>query len=189
VDKFRRRETALSRLRSKDDAYYILLDSDDLVSSRLVEFIERDKAPFGYLVKNGYELDCSKSVVRVAPRFHRLCGSSAIFRLWPDDIPESPLEPPIGCFVTDLRNHHHPTWESWLASLGRPLAPLPFRGVTYVMNTVENLSVQKGNIGNRRRLLRMLLPSRKPTQQWLDEFGLTADRVAIDRHYESSCLK
>jgi hypothetical protein len=185
VDKHRKREMALSRLRCREDAYYMLLDSDDLVSKSLVEFIERDKAPHGYVVKSGYELDLSAGVIRLAPAFHRVCGSSAVLRFRPDDIPETPLRPESRCLVRELMNHNHPTWETWLFSLGRPLAPLPFRGVTYVMNTVENLSRQKGNIGNRRKLLRMVLPARKPSQQWLHEFGFTANGFTADRPVEA----
>lgn len=185
VDKHRKRETALSRLRCKKSSYYMLLDSDDLVSSRLVEFVQRDGAPHGYVVKNGYELDLTANAVRRAPAFHRLSGSSAVLRLRPEDIPETPLRPESS-FVRELINHRHPTWEGWLAGLGRPLAVLPFRGVTYVMNTVENLSGQKGNIGARRKLLRMLVPAQKPSQSWLGEFGFTASRHAEQPAFESS---
>jgi hypothetical protein len=188
IDKHRKRETALSRLRCSDDAYYMLLDSDDLVSSRLVEFVERDKARHGYLVKSGYEWDFSANVVRLAPAFHRLSGSCAVLRLRPDDIPESPLQPE-NSIVRELMNRHHPTWAGWLASIGRPLVPLPLRGVTYVMNTIENLSGQKGNIGTRRKLLRMLLPAPPPSRQWLDEFGVSVDRFAADHLYQSPGLQ
>lgn len=180
IDKHRKRETVLSRLRGKDDAYFMLLDADDLVSNRLVEFVQRDKAPHGYIVKSGYELDFSANIVRAAPAFHRLSGSCAVLRLRPEDIPESPLRLEAS-FVRELVSHHHPTWEEWLEKLGRPLAPLPFRGVTYVMNTVENLSRQKGNIGTRRKLLRMLLPARHPSRQWLDEFGFGAEVPGSNR--------
>jgi hypothetical protein len=188
IDKHRKRETALSSLRCKDDAYYMMLDSDDLVSNRLVEFVERDGAPYGYIVKKGYEWDFSANAVRLAPEFQRVSGSCAILRLRPDDIPRSPLMPE-NSIVRELMNRHHPTWARWLASMGRPLAPLPFRGVTYVMNTVENLSGQQGNIGKRRKLLRMLLPAPKPSRQWLDEFGVATERSTADTRCESTRLQ
>jgi hypothetical protein len=185
IDKHRKRETALSKLRCKDDAYYMMLDSDDLISSRLIEFVERDKASYGYIVKKGYEWDFSANVVRLAPEFQRVSGSCAILRLRPDDIPESPLLPE-NSIVRELMNRHHPTWARWLASVGRPLTPLPFRGVTYVMNTVENLSGQQGNIGKKRKLLRMLFPAPTPSRQWLDEFGVTPERFTTDTRCEST---
>jgi hypothetical protein len=57
---------------------------------------------------------------------------------------------------------------------GRPLAPLPFRAVVFVRNNGENHPIATGNIGLRRRLLRTVLPSRRPSLGFCREFGLAS---------------
>lgn len=185
VDKHRKRELIACRLRALGGGYTMFLDADDLVSRRLVEFVHKDRAPHGYIIKDGYELDYARGEVRPAPRFNRLSGSCAIVKWSVDDLPEVPFRQE-SCFFRDMINHIHPTWEAVFAREGRPLTPLPFRGAMYVWNNSENWSQMMSRVGPRRRLLRLLKPTRKPTAEIATEFALPTAPKAPGAHKQDS---
>lgn len=172
VDRYRKREVIASRVRQEGGGYIMLLDADDLVSNRLVKFVHDDQAPYGYVVQKGWELNYERRKISRAPAFHRLCGSCAIINWDEEDLPRFPSAPESCRFRDFIDNNNHPAWASASASQGRPLQPLPFRGVIYVWNNGENFSVAKGNVGARRRLLRFLMPSNRLSAKIIEEFAL-----------------
>jgi hypothetical protein len=169
TDKGRKRRLIGATLRALDGGYLMLLDADDLVSNRLVAFARRDAHPHGYILREGYEFDASSQRIRVAPRFNRLCGSSAIIRFDADELPPSVNEEDISYF-SRFSNHVH--WEAVAAAAARALKPLPFPGAVYVMNNGENHSAQTNNIGWKRRLLRRFMRGTTPSPTNISEFGL-----------------
>jgi hypothetical protein len=156
-------------LRRMGGGFLMFVDADDLVSNRIVAYVRRHPDPHGYIVDAGYEYDCATGLVRMAPRFDRLCGSCAVFNYALTDLPETPHST-APCRFTSFSNHSH--WRDIANTQGRPLAPLPFRAVVFVRNNGENHSIATGNIGWRRRLLRTVLPSRRPSLGFCREFGL-----------------
>ncbi len=156
-------------LRRMGGGFLMFVDADDLVSNRIVAHVRRHPDPHGYIVDAGYEYDLATGLVRTAPRFDRLCGSCAVFNYSLPDLPETPHST-APCRFTSFSNHSH--WRDIAKAEGRPLAPLPFRAVVFVRNNGENHSVATGNIGWRRRLLRTVLPSRRPSAGLCREFGL-----------------
>src|SRR5262245_15854353 len=77
VDKNRKRELIAYRVRQYGGGYLMYLDADDLVSSRLAQFVAEDRSNYGYVINKGYELDEHSNSLRWAPSFDLLCGSSA----------------------------------------------------------------------------------------------------------------
>lgn len=171
VDKHKKREVLAARLRAEGGGYAMDLDADDLVSRRLVAHVLNDANPYGYVVKDGYEYDYGRQLVRKAPRFNKLSGSCSVIRWEVKDLPEIPYRDETTLFRETI-NNFHPTHEALFAGKGRPLAPVPFRAVAYMMNNSENISVQTGNVGWRRALLRRFTPAGPVSKEFAEEFGL-----------------
>ena len=118
------------------------LDMDDLVSNRLVAFVRAHPDDNGYLLESGYGLDATSNTV--APVFHpggefgplhKVCGSSAILNLAPEDV--------VGSGTTRysrLRREGHYMVAEEAVLEGRSLMSVPFRAVLYVLNHGANLS-------------------------------------------------
>jgi hypothetical protein len=157
------------RLRVLGGGYLMMVDADDLVSNRVVEFVRRDAYPHGYILKSGYELNFATGRVHHAPRFDRLCGGCAIFHLSPDDLPSS-IGSESPCFFQLFQNHTK--WNEVAARQNRPFKVLPFRGAMYVTNNGENHSLTANNVGWRRRLIRKLIPGGPPGATLRKEFGI-----------------
>ena len=58
-DKGRKLRAIRAAMRQHGGGYLMALDADDLVSNKLVGFVRRDHYPYGYLIDEGYEYDCS----------------------------------------------------------------------------------------------------------------------------------
>jgi hypothetical protein len=171
VDKNRKRELVAHRLRREGGGYLMYVDADDLVSNRVAQLVAEGGSPHGYVIERGYELDAASKTVRWAPRFDRLCGSSSIIHFTPADLPETPFAPG----AVRLRRYMdlgHAHWSRLAQSEGRPLAPVPFPGAVYVVNTGENHSVATQNLGSRRALLRRFTPSRPVSDALRREFSI-----------------
>jgi hypothetical protein len=116
--------------------YLMLLDSDDLVSNRVAEFVKRRHNGRGYVVDQGYIYDARLRRLSLTSEFDRACGSSVILYLSSDD-----------CRDDDFgwREYVGDTWHAAFRArseeLGRPLEPLPFPAAIYVTNNGENHSV------------------------------------------------
>ena len=109
--------------------------------------------------------------VRFAPRFNRVCGSSAIFHFTPADLPQAADD--TGSLSDKFTNHR--LWATTAAKLGRPFRKLPFRGAMYLINSGENHSALTDNIGWRRELLRRFTPARCANDELRAEFALNID--------------
>jgi hypothetical protein len=169
-DKGMKRRLIGATLRKLGGGYMMMVDADDLVSNRLVAYVHQDCDPNGYVLKKGYEFDAARHRLRGAPRFNRLCGTSAIIRFSADELPTS-VDDYERRYFSLFSNHVH--WEEVARSNGRPLKPLPFRGAVYVMNNGENHSVQAHNIGWRRQVLRRFTPHARLSENLRREFGIT----------------
>jgi hypothetical protein len=75
--------------------YVMKLDWDDLVSSRLVEWLENTRGEAGYLIEHGWVLRSgSRYVIQCTEYFDRICGSCLIIR--------SDLADRTGAFLTEV---------------------------------------------------------------------------------------
>jgi hypothetical protein len=169
VDKGLKRRLIGATLRGLGGGYLMAVDADDLVSNRLVSFVRTDADPNGYILKDGYEFDCARGLIRAAPRFNRLCGSSAIVKFEVEDLPIA-ADDQRPCYFSRFSNHVF--WEAVAAADSRRLKRLPFRGAIYMMNNGDNHSVQADNIGWKRRLLRLFMRGATPSAALASEFSL-----------------
>lgn len=169
VDKAMKRRLVGATLRAQGGGYLMMVDADDLVSNQLVAFVRRDASPHGYILKSGYELDAGTGRMRIAPRFDQLCGTSAIVHFREADLPIAVQGPKAGFYLSFTS---HTEYESNAREHNRPLVPLPFPGAVYVMNHGENHSVQAGNVGWKRKLLRQFIGGKPPVRALREEFGI-----------------
>ena len=135
-------------LRELGGGYLFGTDADDLISNRVVEFIRSDRNPNGYVVDRGYMFDAARGILACFPfedaghwRFDHECGTCTAVHFRPEDLPDSNGGTPARFAAYMARGH--PGRRPAAAREGRPLAEFPFRAVTYVKNTGENLSERR----------------------------------------------
>lgn len=126
--------------RRRGGGFVMQLDADDLLSDRLVEHVYAADDPNGYVLDTGYLLDRETGAIAPVPGawpepFDFYCGSCAVFRMTPDDLPRDRFEETSRW--TTLGGHHF--WKKRARKAGRPLAPFPFPAAIYVQNNGENL--------------------------------------------------
>ena len=167
-DKHEKRRAMAAVLRSEGGGYLMAVDADDLVSCRIVKFVQGDKAPWGYLINDGYEYDYVARRSRRAPHFNRLCGTSGIFRFAALDLPRA-FDDAEKALSDNFENHTR--WKQVSKVLGRPLRNFPFPAAMYVRNNGENHSTESGNVGRLRSAVRALTPARPLSVSLQREFN------------------
>ena len=115
--------------------YLMLLDSDDLVSNRLAEFVLQHDNERGYLVDHGFVYDAQLRQLAPVSDFDRVCGSSVIPYLSSADCRD-----PRFAWREYVGDTWHAEFRTTSANIGRTLDPLPFPAVVYVTNNGENHS-------------------------------------------------
>lgn len=179
VDKQRKREIATLSAYRMGCTYVMPLDADDLVSNRLAEFVLGQGAEFGYIVEKGYEYSFERDCFSYAPRLSRVCGSCGVFRWQEGDLPKTPWEPGDFAYREQV-NTPHPGWKRRNQEVNRPLVPIPFPAVTYVVETGQNISVLKGAVGPRRKLVRRFMPTVRNDAALRKEFGLADPQLKLN---------
>jgi hypothetical protein len=176
-DKMIKLEAAWEYAKSMWNPQYVMkLDWDDLVSSRLVGWLENADGDAGYLIKNGWVWRSgSRYLIQCTEYFDRVCGSCLIIR--------SDLADKTGPFLhscdgtkfdhmsqqieatdpyslvpgaatgTLLLNDTHIRAEAQFAYLGHRLATVPFSAAVWRISHGNNVSSQY----HRTQTLRMLL--------------------------------
>jgi hypothetical protein len=144
ADKSRKREKLAGILSEMGGGYFFGLDSDDLVSRDLVAYA-RDRADAnGYLVDSGYVLNACTGTLAPVPGawgdrpFHQVCGSCAILKLSRSELPGGELFRRHEGLFCQMRQHGRYGVDA--TAIGRPLNPIPFPAVVYVLNTGNNIS-------------------------------------------------
>lgn len=173
-----------AEIRRRGGGYMFTVDYDDLVSNRIVEHVHTDRNPHGYILHHGYECEFNRGVVRrlpgvpaIGPLFYEVCGTCAIIRFTPEDLPIDMDDTAPRVFDQFCSNHQ--LWEKRARALGRPLAPLPFPGVLYIVDTGMSLAQFSGMRGPRMRLNEILARERPISPKEMVEFGIPAQRMPI----------
>jgi hypothetical protein len=130
--------------------YLMFLDADDLVHRELVSYVLSQQHPHGYLLKYGYELNARTNTVRRVKNFDQICGSCAVLRFEPDDLPLT-QDKSQDIYFNQFRNHK--LWSRVAADHNRPLAEIPFEAAMYVRNTGENYTEQLSKPSLKQKLL------------------------------------
>jgi Putative rhamnosyl transferase len=143
-DKMRKKEKLAQVLSTLGGGYYFALDADDLVSRDLVAYAREEADANGYLIEAGYVLDANAGTLAPVPGawggkpLHQVCGSCAILNLSCPELPGGELfHRKEGLFA---RMKQHGRYGVDAAAIGRPLKPIPFPAVVYVLNTGNNIS-------------------------------------------------
>ena len=144
----------------------MFVDGDDLVDRRTVEVSRAliHRGAIGGLVSHGVAIDADSGKALALPdpvafqdAFHRLCGSTTVARLMPDQ--PDPYEA--------LGSHH--SWEERARAEGLELVQLPTSG-GYIVNTGENHSETQGPFSAwRRQFSRAVATRGKPLSAALRE--------------------
>lgn len=149
-------------------SHTMLVDADDLVSSRLVEFVDRHPQHYGWFIDKGYRYEEDQPYIYYKRKnFYRMCGSCNIVRYDLNWLPETPqYNRGYGYYKQYI---DHEKVKGWLEKGGTPLQPLPFAGAVYVVANGENQYYEKerfyGGIAN-------FFNNRRVTQKIRDEFNL-----------------
>jgi hypothetical protein len=151
--KLKRRMMAVEYGR-RGGGFFMLTDSDDFVSNRIVEFVRSTNDPNGYIVKAGWIYDSTDRTLVAHSDLHARCGTCAIFNFAKDDLPTS-MDDTLHRRHDDFGKHFE--FERTAAGLGRPLRPIPFPSVIYVTNNGENWTrAEFQSLGLPGKLVRLL---------------------------------
>lgn len=75
-------------IREAGGGYTMLVDSDDLVSNRIAEYVNSHPHCNGYLSKYGYVYNEGLGYMKKVKNLYRLCGSCSIVYYSADDLPD-----------------------------------------------------------------------------------------------------
>jgi hypothetical protein len=185
LDKLAKIAAAWEHAKLMWNPYYVMkLDADDLISSRLVRWLEDAGGQPGYLIKHGWVWRSgARYVVQSTEYLDRVCASCLIVR---SDIAdqEGPFrtgvegmrfdQPSLNFAAADhyslvpgsgtstlLLNDSHQRYAAQFAYLGRKLCDLPFKAIVY---RTGNLDSNSAALKTGRPTLRMILGTIRRTQ-------------------------
>jgi len=128
----------------KGFTYVSHLDADDLIHPDLPGWIAADNNGSGYIVEKGYMLDfASGRLARMGTEpgesvFWKHCGSCGYFAV---DFGRQRFP----AFHLRLIGKGHKNYTGRSAKLGRPLTPVPFPAMIYLVNHGENVQSRRGH--------------------------------------------
>lgn len=168
-DKYFKAKAALAVARDFAPAWIMGADADDLVSNRLVSFIEAQKPTEFWFSQFGWRYSPGSNFAIKISDFYRFCGTSSVTYARKESLPVSiddPMRP-------DLIDTPHPEIIIRRLDMGLTPRPIPFPTTIYVVNSGENHS---GNWSpkqhDRRTRLRLALNTRLVMPGMRREFGL-----------------
>jgi hypothetical protein len=127
IDKGRR--VLMGMLRARDAGYYMIVDDDDFVSSRIARYVEQNKGANGWIIERGFVWGEGSRLLVVENRFNRRCGTSLVVRSDLYNLPERFSDASHEFMATMLGGHYG--IKERFVQRGTPLAVLPFRGAVY----------------------------------------------------------
>lgn len=127
VDKGRR--VLAGMLAARASRFFMIVDDDDFVSSRLAQHAAEHPDANGWTINQGYIWDDGGRLLLEYDDFSHLCGTSLIVRSDLYGLPENQESASLEWIKSMLGSHIRIA--GTLAERGTPLAPLPFRGAVY----------------------------------------------------------
>jgi len=132
LDSFRAdkgRRVLAGMLAAGESRFFMIVDDDDFVSSRIVEYASRNPQENGWMIDDGYIWDDGGSLLLRRDQFSHYCGTSLIIRSDLYGLPANAEEASLEWIKNMLGSHVRiaPT----LAERGTPLNSLPFPGAVY----------------------------------------------------------
>jgi hypothetical protein len=127
IDKGRR--VLAGMLAARDSGFFMIVDDDDFVSSRIVQHVSEHPDANGWTINRGYVWDDGGRLLLGRDDFNNMCGTSLIIRADLYGLPDRFEDAEPEWIKTMLGGHHQ--IREILAERGAPLAPLPFPGAVY----------------------------------------------------------
>jgi hypothetical protein len=166
-DKQRKHLSALTRALEYSPTHVMFLDSDDLVSNRLAEFVARRSTENGWYMRSGYFFCERQRRLHVERRrFDEWCGSAHIVR---------PEQLDLMTRYDDRLIYDHRQLKQGLQQRGTPIRPLPFKGAIYTISHGDNFNDYEGIFWPEHPVwhpLRRMIHHRAITPRIRKEFGL-----------------
>ena len=162
------------RIREYGGGYTMIVDADDLVSSRIAAYVKSHPDENGFGARYGYVYNLGDSFVKRMFAMDRVCGSCTIVRYAPGELPEELPEGPKDDSTREtlLIRRPHSSLQRELASMGRPVAEIPFPTTVYIRNTGDNHSMFSGGDLGWKRKAELMVRRRIPVGTIAEEFGL-----------------
>lgn len=127
IDKGRR--VLAGMLEARDSRFFMIVDDDDFVSSRIVQHVSEHPDANGWMIDRGYVWDDGGRLLLGHDDFNHMCGTSLIIRADLYGLPERFEDATPEWIKTMLGSHIQ--LADLLAGRGAPLGTLPFRGAIY----------------------------------------------------------
>jgi hypothetical protein len=127
IDKGRR--VLMGMLRACDSRFFMIVDDDDFVSARIVQYVSENPDANGWTIDHGYIWDDGGKLLFEYDDFNQLCGTSLIIRSELYGLPKRFEDASLDWIKSMLGSHIRIA--DILAERGTPLAKLPFRGAVY----------------------------------------------------------
>lgn len=161
-------------IREAGGGYTMLVDSDDLVSNRIAEYVNSHSRCNGYLSNYGYVYNEGADYMKRVGNLHKLCGSCSIVYYETDDLPDKMPESFFDDSPVDnwtIRKPHYMI-PDYLQEHGRGLSTIPFPTTVYVRNTGDNHSMLGGcDFSWKRKVYFLLQPKVRILGDTGKEFG------------------
>ena len=167
-DRFSKVKVGLIAARHHAPAHVMIMDADDCVHRDLAALACKWPNAHGWIFDVGYWHDEGTRWLLRFKGFDKQCGTSAIVRLEPCELPSSLSEANDHYFI--LKGHEK--IRDLLRERGTPLAALPFSAI-YITGNGENTSgFSVAKLRGRRMMLQRLIWTRPLTQNIRLAFGL-----------------
>lgn len=137
----------LAAARQVEPDHVMIFDADDFVHRDLAAFSADRVEANGWFVDEGYVYSRTRQSYLLERRFFGVCGTSHIVRWQAYDVPDgltveadqSEVSEAFGERLPAILGAHRNA-RTWLSKHGHKLAPLPFPGSVYQVDTGENHS-------------------------------------------------
>jgi hypothetical protein len=123
------RRVLMGMLAARSSRFFMIVDDDDLVSARIVQYVADNPDANGWTIDRGYIWDDGGKLLFEYDDFNHLCGTSLIVRSDLYGLPERFEQASLDWIKLMLGSHIRIA--DILAAHGTPLASLPFRGAVY----------------------------------------------------------
>ena len=169
-DKYLKIKMALVVAREFAPAWLMRADADDLISRRLVKFIEKQPLDTAWYSEEGWAHRLGSRWAVKLRNFHTLCGTSCVTYVTRAELPET-FDQPSKEFYLLTQGHHMVV--DYLRKLDITVNPIPFPTTVYVTDSGENWSgYWLSVLRSKRWMLRKMLCSRRIGWRLSAEFGL-----------------
>lgn len=116
-------------LAARETRFFMIVDDDDFVSSRIAGFVHRNQDAPGWVIDRGYIWDDGGRLLFATDEFNAMCGTSLIVRADQYGLPASLEDASVEWIKTMLGSHRQ--IGRILKERKTPLVSLPFRGAIY----------------------------------------------------------